>query len=771
MNTRFLRVRAVPRAAALALALGASTGTPAQTQAASSIALERVVVTGSTVDDRFGENAREPSSTTRLSGRQVEGQHAENLIQVLKAIPGVTIDTQGGDDLKIKFRGVETQRYMGEKPGVAIVIDGVPVFERTGRVNISLDNIQSIQVVKGGASYLFGEDALAGAVIITTKRGAGHAGGATEFDRGANDITRVLQRLGFAQDKLSGHLQFSRRSADGYGFQSNYEAQGLAGNLRWMPDERSDLTLGVENETRYRDKHGTVTGVTQALEDPRGVLGRDYARHFDVGLQRTNLTYSRDLDADTNLLALAYQYTDHTVFWSAPQRFSATGAPVSSSDAYTTLNDYDQTQRGLKTEWRSTRGRVALLGGAELKRNRYLNLTSAMVAYRNSPGGVVTPQGMVMGDDETREQGKALYAEAKWSPLPDWTGTTNLRHDRITLDYAAQPVAGNGNLATAESKSFGATSWRLGVAWTPNAHSSVFGNVSTGFRIPTVDQLYRGSQSPSNSVANNPDLRPERALNVEIGARRRFELFGRAASVEAALFQIDRKDFILDTNGQYGNANAANIGRYENIGGARSRGLELALHAAAGPMLQWDLAYTWLQAWFTKYDRFNLALGNPRGGLVGSSAACPAVNPNWNNCYTLVAYDNTGHSLPRVPRHTLDLRGTLTPAAGWKLWGELDYRAGSWADEIQTNKWPGRTVFNAMAEYGAPLRGSEQGRVSVFLRIDNVFARRFYTIARGTNDSQSYASNFRYDGVYNAEDMSITVDPGRVWRAGVSISF
>jgi iron complex outermembrane recepter protein len=765
-----IRVRAVVRAAAAAL-LAAGTGSHAQTQAASSIALERVVVTGSTVDDRFGENAREPSSTTRISGRQVEAQHAENLIQILKAIPGVTIDTQGGDDLKIKFRGVETQRYMGEKPGVAIVIDGVPVFERTGRVNISLDNIQSIQVIKGGASYLFGEDALAGAVVITTKRGAGHAGGTTEFDRGGLDYTRLLQRLGFAQERLSGHVQFSRRSADGYGFQSNYEAEGLAGNLRWMPDAQSDLTLGVENETRYRDKHGTVTGVTQALEDPRGVLGRDYARHFDVGLRRTNLTYSRDLDADTNLLALIYHYTDHTVFWSAPQRFSATGAAVSSSDAYTTLNDYDQTQRGAKTEWRSTLGRVALLGGAELKRNRYLNLTSAMVAYRNSPTGPVTPLGMVMGDDETKERGEALYAEAKWSPLPDWTGTANLRHDRIALDYGAKAVAGNGNVAIDESKSFGATSWRLGVAWTPGADSSVFGNVSTGFRIPTVDQLYRGSQSPTGNVANNPDLRPERAINLEVGARRRFSWFGQAASVEAALFQIDRKDFILDTNGQYGNANAANIGRYENVGGARSRGLELALHTATGPALQWDLAYTLLQAWFTQYDLFNLALGNPRGGLVGSSAACPAVNPNWNNCYVLVAHNNTGNSLPRVPRHTLDLRGTLTPAAGWKLWGELDYRASAWADEIQTNRWPGRTVFNAMAEYGTRTPGTERGRMSVFLRLDNVFARKYYTIARGTNDSQSYASNFRYDGVYNAEDMSITVDPGRVWRAGVSISF
>ena len=719
----------------------------------------------------FGENAREPSSTKTISGRQVEAEHADNLIQILKAIPGVTIDTSGGDDLKIKLRGVENQRYMGEKPGVAIVIDGVPVFERTGKVNINLDNIQSIKVIKGGASYLFGEDALSGAVVITTKRGAANTGASLEADAGAYGYRRTLARLGLAGESFNGHVQLSERQADDFHFQSNYKSTAASGNLRWIPDKVSDLTLGFEKEDRFRDKHGVVTGVTQALEDPQGSQGRDYARHFDVALQRLNLTYARDLSEQSNLLALAYEYTDHTLFWSAPQRFSGTGAAVTSSDAYTTLNDYQQRQRGAKTEWRSTQGAWALLGGAELKANRYLNLTTAKVAYRNSPTGAATPEGMVMGDDATDERGQALYAEAKWSPLAQWTATANGRWDRIALDYNAKPVAGNGNLPLVESKSFTASSWRAGLAWTPTRETSVFGNVSTGFRIPTVDQLYRGSQSPTSSVANNPDLKPERAVNLEVGARRLFSLFGQPASVEAALFQIDRKDFILDTNGQYGNSNAANIGRYENIGGARSRGLELSLHAKPTDTLSLDLAYTWLESFFTRYDTFNLALGNPRGVLVGSSPACPVANPNWNNCYKLVTYNNTGHSLPRVPRDTLNLRATWLPLQGLRLWAEADYRAAAWADEINQERWPGRTVANLMAEYSTRLDVFGGVRISAFVRVDNALNQRYYTIARGTNDAQSYATAFRFDGKYTAEDMSITVDPGRVWRAGLAIRF
>ena len=150
------RLPCTPRLVPLALLLGVA----APHLQAAPIALDTVTVTGSTISDRFDADSRAVSSTTIIDHDEIAERHATNIIEVLRAIPGVTADLSGeGDGIKIKLRGVENQRYMGEKPGVAIVIDGVPVFERTGKVNIDLDNIQSIRVLKGGASYLFGEDA------------------------------------------------------------------------------------------------------------------------------------------------------------------------------------------------------------------------------------------------------------------------------------------------------------------------------------------------------------------------------------------------------------------------------------------------------------------------------------------------------------------------------------------------------------------------------------------------------------------------------------
>ncbi|MFZ5375807.1 MAG: TonB-dependent receptor plug domain-containing protein [Campylobacterota bacterium] len=121
--------------------------------AGSCLAAENLGIIGidsTTIDDRFHSSRTEASSTSTIDGQKVDDSHVENIQQVLNAIPGITTEVKTGDSLKIHIRGIENQVYMGEKPGVAVVIDGVPVFERTGAVNIDLDNIESIKVIKGG---------------------------------------------------------------------------------------------------------------------------------------------------------------------------------------------------------------------------------------------------------------------------------------------------------------------------------------------------------------------------------------------------------------------------------------------------------------------------------------------------------------------------------------------------------------------------------------------------------------------------------------------
>ena len=207
--------------------------------------LGTISVESSTIDDRFESKKTEVSSISTVSGDTVDKAHVENIDDILKTIPGVTSEVTTGDQFKIHICGVENQMYMGEKPGVAVVIDGVPVFERTGRVNIDLDNIESIKVIKGGASYLFGDDALSGAVIITTKKGAKYDNTYFATEAGSYGYYKFLARQGWSNDKLNGHIQVSKRGADGYHEDADYKSKYVNGKLQYYINDSSDITFGM----------------------------------------------------------------------------------------------------------------------------------------------------------------------------------------------------------------------------------------------------------------------------------------------------------------------------------------------------------------------------------------------------------------------------------------------------------------------------------------------------------------------------------------------
>lgn len=735
--------------------------------------LGTIQVESTTIDDRFESKRHEASNIAVVSGERVDTSRAENIQQLLQSVPGITTEFDSGDHLKIHMRGVENQRFRGEKPGVAIVIDGVPVFERTGKVNIDLDNIESIKVIKGGASYLFGDDALAGAVIITTKRGAKNAGFRVSADRGSDGYYKGLFRAGYANDQLNTHLQVSRRASDGYWFQSDYTADYVNGKLQYYLDDRSDITFGFERSERAKDSHGSVEGATQARLDPRSVEGRDYARKFDVSLGKYFATYARDFGETSNLLVNVYQFADDTSFVSAPQNFDADGNRVTDVNAYTNDNDYRQVQRGIKSEWRSGGERLAWMAGLDLRANTYENKTRYLVDHKTSPSpfAPVRRAGTVTQDNTTDENVQALYGELKFRLAQPLTVTLNGRYDKIELDYKDKL---NGLTL---DKTFNVSSWRLGGNYALSDYSDVYANVSTGFRAPTVDQLFAGDISPTGDTASNPNLDPEHAINKEIGIRSKTELFSIPWDLDLAIFRIDRDDYIMASVGEYGGVPTDEQQQFQNIGGMRSQGLELALRS--DPSRKWwtSIAYTYLDAKFTNYKNFNLLLGNRYGrdgyfdSATGGNAdgICDPGEYDPANSYCIERRDNTGNVVPRVPRHHLNVALNYRATPRWTLTGEMDAISSYYADEVNLVNIGGHATFNLMTQYD--LKFGNNQTWSFFARVDNLFDRRFYNTARGNYDSASIGTGGVPDGRLTDEDISIVVNPGRTFTLGIEAVF
>lgn len=704
-----------------------------------------IQVESSTIDDRFEDKRNEASNIGVIQGEEVDAAHTENIQQMLQSIPGITTTFSSGDSLKIHIRGIENQVFMGEKPGVAVVIDGVPVFERTGAVNIDMDNIESIKVVKGGASYLFGDDALSGAVIITTKRGAHYKGFAAAAEVGDFNYKKGLLRAGFADESANGHVQVSRRETDGYYDDSASKADYLNGKLQYYIDDASDLTFGVELSDRWKNSHGSVKGVDAAESDPRSTdpIYDDYANHFNVNLAKYFVTYSKDTNANDNLMLNVYSFADDTEFLSRP---------TANPDEYEYLNKYKQVQNGLKTEYRSGGESSAWLVAADIRDNSYKNNVEANI---DIAGWTPIPAGTPTSDDTTDEAVQAMYGEYKFRVSEPLVLTMNGRFDHIAYDFSSDMDAID------LSNSFDVTSWRLGANYNVAENSDVYANVSTGFRAPSVKQMYAGDISPTGSTANNPDLVPEHAINMEIGYRAKTTLFGAPTDFDVAIFQIDRSDYIMKSTGQYGGSTGGTlVDMYDNIGGMRNRGLELALSTVFSPNLTWNVAYTYLDAKFTKYDNFNLKLGDSSWSSTYVSS-CAAVT-DWTTEYCLEQYNNEGNVVPRTSDHHLNMSLNYRPVANWTISGEMDAISSYYADEINRVKIDGHEVFNLLVNYNRSVGASVW---SLFFRVDNVFDKDYFNTARGgTGDSDE-------DGDYDANDISIVVNQGRTYTAGLSVRF
>jgi iron complex outermembrane receptor protein len=388
------------------------------------------------------------------------------------------------------------------------------------------------------------------------------------------------------------------------------------------------------------------------------------------------------------------------------------------------------------------------MAAAEVRANEYNNFVVNKVFASGKPAGYV------QSDNSTDEAVQAVYGEAKFRVSTPLVVTLNGRIDHIAYDYT--DLKDSKNL----DKSFNVGSWRVGANYALQENMDLFGNVSTGFRAPTVDQLFAGTLTPTGGTANNPDLVPETAINIEFGLRTKTTLFGATTEIDATLFQIERDNYIMSTAGQYSPSTGVLSDMYDNIGGMRNRGLELALTSKPSTSFSWDLAYTYIDARFTSYDNFNLQLGTKAwNSTTPDTCADVVAAPTSNWC--VVHYDLAGYSVPRVPDHHINLTLRFKPDSFWTISGEMDSQSAYYADELNWVEIAPRTTFNLLANYD---RKKGKQIWSYFGRIDNVLGDDYYNTARGSSDQNG-------DGVFDEEDISITVNQGRTYTAGLSVTF
>ncbi|MBN2816202.1 MAG: TonB-dependent receptor [Campylobacterales bacterium] len=702
--------------------------------------LGTIEVESSTIDDKFANKMTEVSSTATLSGNEVEAFHAQNLADVLNTLPGVTVRKNEGDSNKIHIRGIATEVYMGEKPGVAIVIDGVPVQERAGSVNIDPDNIASIKVLKGGASYLYGNDALAGAIIITTKRPKNKSEGFATVEQGSYGYAKYLATYNIADENFATNIQASYKKSDGYWDNSDYYTKSVNGKFQYYIDDTSDITFGADKTLRYENDTGSITYAdynpttgeyTNNVEtNPKSFGEVGYATKYDIDLTKLFLTYSKDFDHGANLMAQIYQYDDTTENFSSPYDSSTPADGVNDDHKY--LSHAHTLQRGFKSEYRLDGKSSAGMLGVDIARNEEDKKSTYRVNY--SSGWTSSSIGDVVSDTSSKENINAVYGEFKFKPITNFVATLNARYDNINYDY-------KNNLDNASAqKSFDELSYRAGATFNLQERQVLFTSISTGFRVPLLSELYADDMASYGSYINNPDIKTEHTINYEIGIRHNMGIL----SYEASIFELNRNDVIVRDSGNYV-TDPTQATTYGNFADIQNRGFELAVNTEKKKKLFFVFNYAYLDSKYTRFDNYKLIL----------------VDQGTGNDYVEGTYNLDGNRVPRTSNHTFFIEGNYRVTPALLLTADTTYRSAQYADDLNEVEVDGYTIVNLRAKYNTTVSSID---LEFFAQVDNLFDNQYYMMPRLTGDRNE-------DGIYDVRDMGLTVNPGRTLLAGLSARF
>ena len=572
------------------IACGFAVGASAQEDARVA-ALKEVVVSGS----RSEQNKDDlPASVEVLDRETIESQQINDIRDAVRDLPNVSVkraparfglaagNTGRDGNAGFNIRGLDGNRVLLLTDGIRTPRSYVFSANAFGRDYFDIGLIERIEIIKGPASALYGSDGLAGLVNFITREPGSFLRDGKTFGGSAS--------IGYSGDDKGWHsgLTLAGKPSDTVQWLLSATAN-RAHELKNMGDNRSPNTdrtapnperdrgqsvLGKVIVTPNADQKHTFTfehvDKTARYDLLTGIAKPPYASTSVIGLnaktdlQRDRFTWDGRLRVDTAIADTVQAVVSYQRAKSREYIFE---------DRYTAADrvrdvTYDEAtwQLGLQA------GKTVRMGNGWAQHITY-GLDYTRTDVENLQTGLVPPAGETFPlkrFPDTRETTSAFYIQDEF--IHDrWSITPGVRFDRFSID--ADQAGFN---ATAVSLSGSAVSPKLGVLFRATPQWSVYGNYASGFKAPNAFQVNNFFENVISGYKTipNPNLKPEKSQNFELGVRGRTGIL----SFDAAVFAGDYKDLIENdrqVGGVFGSRTNPATFQSVNIGRARISGFEL----------------------------------------------------------------------------------------------------------------------------------------------------------------------------------------------------
>lgn len=520
-------------------------------------AISLALITQVYAQDTTDENVRELDMTvveadsitrdavvTEMDVGDMNEIQVDNFEDMVRYIPGVSVsrgdDRWGGSGFNI--RGLDEDR-------VAINIDGIPQGEtlkyesgqaygyfKGSRNGTDVETLKTTEIVKGADAIFSGSGSLAGAVNMTTRdpadflspEGDDWGFGLKSDYSSVNDETLVSLVGANRTGNLESMIQYIRR--DGHEFE-NYDMDGadIDGSAREIPDPQDVEQESVLAKLVYNISPGQRIGLVGSyfdrniFTDNRSFNGGWYSdRRGDDVSETQRVGIFHELEADTLLFDTISTTLDRQEVAFEANTSQHVEILVPEFPAFNTIEDrldersYDQDLVMLNIDLVKNLEAHEILYGLEWQDKEYEN-----TQFR-------TADDLTDSSDEwvTENLGALVpYAEADVYTLYAMdaitlSGTTRMRVGLRYDDYSYDAMGNenyNDDANTLAPISFDAVTWTLGIEQGLSQALTLEAGVSTGFRAPTIEEMYRTSGEIDDwGTVANPDLGPEYSTNYDI---------------------------------------------------------------------------------------------------------------------------------------------------------------------------------------------------------------------------------------------------------------
>ena len=465
--------------------------------------LNEMVVTGVTGDTKL-KNSTAPIAI--VSGKELRQTTSTNVIDAIAHQPGVAQITTGSGISKPIIRGLGYNRIIVMNEGVRQ--EGQQWGDEHG-IEIDAQNVNSVEILKGPASLMYGSDAMAGVLILhgspIQPEGEMKASVSTEYQTNNGLFDYSLNFAGNQQGFV-----WDARFTDRYAHAYKNKYDGYVPGSQFS-ERAGRVMLGVNKQWGYSHLTATIFHQTPSIvegerDEETGELERgegftDHGYGKTLPFQQI-YHYKAVWDNSLNLskgwlkAIVGYQQNRRQEFEENEDEY----------ELYFKLHTLTYDVRYLSQEFDGWK----MAGGVNGMWQQSLNLgeESLIPEYRLLDVGA--------------------YATVSKS-LDRLTLNGGLRYDHRHLNYY--------------SRNFNGVTGSIGAVWNANEHLNVRLNVARGFRAPNMSELgsYGVHEGTQRFEIGNPDLKPEYSWQADLGV----DFTSKYVSAQVALFANRIENYIF----------------------------------------------------------------------------------------------------------------------------------------------------------------------------------------------------------------------------------